>query len=378
MILGDPMHNIGILIGTRPEAIKLMPVIRAFEHVGVNPKVFVTGQHRELLEPILSELNIVHVENLRLMEDDQSLGDLSARVLARVQEALRRHQLHLLVVQGDTTSAAMSALAGFYENVSVAHVEAGLRTGSRRNPFPEEMNRRLIACLADLHFAPTTQARENLLKEGVPSGRIHVVGNTVIDALFYVRDHLLDSMAPDPLLEQIVARGRQIVLVTGHRRESFGTDLASICRGIRELANAFSSSIEIIYPVHLNPNVQREVRPILSSVTNIRLTEPLSYARFVEVMLRSKLIITDSGGVQEEAAALGIPVLVTRQTCERLEAVEIGVSEVVGPDKNKIVEAAYRLLTDEHVYRNRAVPSAVFGDGHSAERIVQIILGDRR
>src|SRR5574337_199518 len=203
MMLGDPMHTIGILIGTRPEAIKLMPVIRAFEHIGVNPKVFVTGQHRELLEPILSELNIVHAENLRLMEDDQSLGDLSARVLARVQEVLRRHQLHLLVVQGDTTSAAMSALAGFYENVSVAHVEAGLRTGSRRNPFPEEMNRRLIACLADFHFAPTTQARENLLKEGVPSDRIHVVGNTVIDALFYVRDHLLDSMAPDPLLEPL-------------------------------------------------------------------------------------------------------------------------------------------------------------------------------
>lgn len=378
MILGDPMHNTGILIGTRPEAIKLMPVIRAFEHVGVSPKVFVTGQHRELLEPILTELNIAHVENLRLMEDDQSLGDLSARVLTRMQEVLRRHQIHLLVVQGDTTSAAMSALAGFYENVAVAHVEAGLRTGSRRNPFPEEMNRRLIACLADLHFAPTTQARENLLREGVPSGRIHVVGNTVIDALFYVRDHLLDRMAPDPLLEQVVARGRQIVLVTGHRRESFGTDLASICRGIRELANTFSSSIEIIYPVHLNPNVQREVWPILSSVTNIRLTEPLSYMRFVEVMLRSKLIITDSGGVQEEAAALGIPVLVTRQTCERLEAVEIGVSEVVGPDKNKIVEAAYRLLTDEHVYRNRAVPSSVFGDGHSAERIVQVLLGGRR
>jgi UDP-N-acetylglucosamine 2-epimerase (non-hydrolysing) len=372
------LQNIALLIGTRPEAIKLMPVILALEQASLRTKIFVTGQHRELLKPILSELNIIETENLNLMEDNQSLVDLSARILRGMKDILRHHKPELLIVQGDTTSVAMSALACFYENIKVAHVEAGLRTSSRRNPFPEEMNRRLVALLTDIHFAPTVLAKENLRKESIEAERVHVVGNTVVDALFYARDHLIGKLTPDPDLEEALGHGRKILLVTGHRRESFGADLASICEGICRIANAFADQIEIIYPVHLNPNVQSEVIPILSSVPNIRLTKPLSYLRFVEIMLRSKLIITDSGGVQEEAAALGIPVLVTRRTCERLEAVNAGISQLVGPDHEKIFKTAHELLTNESAYRKRAVPTSVFGDGHAAERIVEILLRDRQ
>jgi UDP-N-acetylglucosamine 2-epimerase (non-hydrolysing) len=367
-------QNIALLIGTRPEAIKLMPVILALTKAGLSAKVFVTGQHRELLTPILSELNIVETENLNLMKDNQSLSYLSAGIIRGMEDILRRHKTELLIVQGDTTSVVMGALACFYEGIKIAHVEAGLRTYSRRNPFPEEMNRRVTACLADIHFAPTVQARKNLLKEGIEDERIHVVGNTVVDALFHIRDHLIGKLSPASDIEKTLALGRKIVLVTGHRRESIGADLASICEGIRLIADAFTDQIEIIYPVHLNPNIQSGVISVLSPVPNIRLVKPLTYLRFVELMVRSKLIITDSGGVQEEAAALGIPVLVTRRTCERLEAVDAGISQLVGPDPEKIFQAASELLTDESAYLERAKPTSVFGDGHAAERIVETLL----
>jgi UDP-N-acetylglucosamine 2-epimerase len=363
-----------VLIGTRPEAIKLMPVIRALQQTRLDLPIFVTGQHDELLAPILSELSIVPTENLGLMESDQSLASLSARLLRGVQDILCHHRLDILLIQGDTTSVAMSALACFYENIKVGHVEAGLRTHSRRNPFPEEMNRRLVGCLADIHFAPTPLARQNLLREGVPDEAIHVVGNTIVDALLYARDHLIATLPPDPELQALAAQGRTIVLVTGHRRESFGPDLAAVCQGVRKLATAYADRLEIFYPVHLNPNVQSTVSPLLSSVRNIRLIPPLSYLRFLRLMLHSKLIITDSGGVQEEAAVLGIPVLVTRRTCERLEGVESGVAQIVGPDADNIVEAADRLLGDARAYQRRAVPTQVFGDGHAAERIISILL----
>ena len=370
----ERLQNIGILIGTRPEAIKLAPVLRALERADLKPKVFVTGQHRELLTPILAELNIVETENLHVMEKDQSLAALSARVLVGTQELLRRHETELLIVQGDTTSVAMGALACFYEDRRVAHVEAGLRTHVRRNPFPEEMNRRLVASLADIHFAPTPQAKENLLREGVQAEDIHLVGNTVVDMLFHARDHLIGKLPPDPELEKIFAGGKKIVLVTGHRRESFGADFAAICDGIRRIASAFPGKIEIVYPAHLNPNVQSAVVPALSSTPNVRLIQPLSYLRFVDLMLRSKLIITDSGGVQEEAASLGVPVLVTRRTSERMEAVKAGVAQRVGPDAERIFEAARELLTDDAAYAKRAVPTPLFGDGRAAERIVEILL----
>jgi len=372
------IQNIAILIGTRPEAIKLMPVIHALSQAKVKTEIFITGQHRELLTPILSEFNIIASENLSLMQDNQSLTDLSARVLINMQEVLQRHEIDLLIVQGDTTSVAMSALACFYAHIKVAHVEAGLRTYSMRNPFPEEANRRIVACLADIHFAPTITARDNLLKEGIEEKRIHMVGNTVVDALFYARDNLISKLRPDPEMEKAFASGRDIILVTGHRRESFGADLESICKGIRAIAKTFSDKVEIVYPVHLNPNVRSQVMPFLSSIPNIRLIEPLSYLRFIEVMLRAKFIITDSGGVQEEAASMGIPVLITRRTCERLEAVHAGIAQLVGPCHDKIFNAAHELLTDSSTYMDRAKPSDVFGDGHAAERIVDILIKHRK
>ena len=367
--------NVGVAIGTRPEAIKLMPVIRALERAGIEARVFVTGQHVELLEPILAELDIHPTERLHVMEADQSLGELSARLLGGVQAILRRHRPDILLVEGDTTSVAMSALAAFYENIPVGHVEAGLRTDSRRDPFPEEMYRRLVGCLADLHFAPTEMSRQNLLRESVPGSAIHVVGNTVVDALFHARDELLPTLPPDPELEALAARGCPIVLVTAHRRESFGADLAEICRGVARLATAHQDRLAVFFPVHLNPNVQSMVHSLLSSIPGVRLTPPLSYLGFLRLMLHAKLIITDSGGVQEEAATLGIPVLVTRRTCERLEAVEAGVAQVVGPDADAIVQAAENLLGDAAAYRARAVPTDVFGDGRAAERIVTILRG---
>lgn len=365
--------EIAVAIGTRPEAIKLMPVVRALEAAGAPPTVFLTGQHQELLDATLEELEIVPDEDLDLMEPDQSLGDLSARVLVGMQDLLRRRRPRALVVQGDTTSVAMAALAGFYEDVSVAHVEAGLRTGVRRNPFPEEMNRRLAACLADLHFAPTPRARENLLEENVAGDRIHVVGNTVIDALFHARDHLLPALPADPELDGILRSGRKLVLVTAHRRESFGPDLRSVCTGIRRVAERFGDALEVVFPVHLNPNVQAAVQDVLPRVPNVRLLPPLSYLRFARLLMAATLVITDSGGVQEEASALGIPILVVRRTTERPEAVEAGVAELTGPEADRISGAAQRLLTDEGAYRARAVPTQVFGDGRAAERIVRVL-----
>ena len=366
--------DFAVLIGTRPEAIKLMPVVHALEEAGARPWVFLTGQHNEMLQPWLGEFGLEADEKLEVMELDQSLAGLSARLLTGLQELLRRHRPRILIVQGDTTSVAVAALVGFYDNVRIAHVEAGLRTFSRRSPFPEEMNRRLVACLADFHFAPTPRARENLMAEGVQPSAIHLVGNTVIDALFYARNRLVHRLRPEEPLAAILASERRIVLVTAHRRESFGEDLRSIAEGIRRLAQTFPE-VAIVYPVHLNPNVEGLMRKSLAGLPNVYLLEPLSYPRFVQVLLRAGLVLTDSGGVQEEATALGIPLLVARRTSERLEAVEAGVAELVGPDAERIVEAATRLLTDEMAYARRAVPSPVFGDGRAARRIAEILIG---
>jgi UDP-N-acetylglucosamine 2-epimerase (non-hydrolysing) len=366
--------KVALLIGTRPEAIKLMPVVRALERAGHPPYVFATGQHRDLLQPILRELGIAPLENLDLMTSNQSLGELSVRILAGVQVLLRKYTPEILLLQGDTTSVAMGALACFYEDVRVGHVEAGLRTHNRRNPYPEEMNRRLAGCMADVHFAPTEPARQNLLREGVDPQTVHVVGNTVIDALFLARDQLVPSLAPDPELERQLDSGKDLILMTGHRRESFGPDFYAICDGVRRLAREHAGRVQILYPVHPNPNVRSVVEKELTGIGNVILTEPLSYLRFIQIMLRARMIITDSGGVQEEAAALGIPVLVTRRTCERLEAVEAGVSQLVGPDADAILAAASELLLDEKTYHRRARPTSVFGDGRAADRIVNILL----
>jgi len=371
---GEGAGEVAVLIGTRPEAVKLMPVVRALEEAGAPPAVYVTGQHRELLAPILADLALRPAEDLGIMQRDQSLGDLSARLLASVQGLLRRRRPRMLVVQGDTTSVAMGALAAFYEDVRVAHVEAGLRTGERRNPFPEEMNRRLVACMADLHFAPTPRARENLLRENVPAEKVHVVGNTVVDALFHARDRLLPSLPPDPATEPLLRSPRSLVLVTAHRRESFGADLLQVAEALKQLAGAFAGRIEIVYPVHLNPNVDSVMRGALAGVPGVHLTPPLSYLRFVQLLLRARIVITDSGGVQEEASALGIPFLCARRASERLEAVEAGVGEMVPPDAGALFTAAARLLGDEEAHARRAVPTTAFGDGRAGRRIAEILL----
>ena len=369
--------EVAVLIGTRPEAVKLMPVVRALEEAGAPPAVYVTGQHRELLAPILADLALVPAEDLGVMQPNQALGDLSARLLVAVQELLRRRRPGTLVVQGDTTSAAMGALAAFYEDVRVAHVEAGLRTGNRRNPFPEEMNRRLVACVADLHFAPTPRARDNLLAENVPAEAVHLVGNTVVDALFHARDRLVPGLPPDPVTEPLLRSPRALVLVTAHRRESFGPDLLAIAAGLKRLAEAFAGRIEIVYPVHLNPNVDSVMRAALAGVAGVHLTPPLSYLRFLQLLLRARLVITDSGGVQEEASALGIPFLCARRASERLEAVEAGVGEMVGPEEDALFGAAARLLGDDAAHARRARPTKAFGDGRAGERIARVLLGTR-
>lgn len=368
-------HPIALLIGTRPEAVKLMPVARALERHGTRPWIFVTGQHAALLRPQMATLGLVPDEDLELMEPDQDLAGLSARLLLAVQALLRRRRPATLVVQGDTTSAVMGALAAFYEGVRVAHVEAGLRTHLPRNPFPEELNRRLTACLAELHFAPTERARGHLLAEGIAADAVHVVGNTVVDAVFDVRDRVLPGLPPDPALAPLFDSARHLLLVTAHRRESFGADLDALAEALLRLARAFEGRLEIVYPVHLNPRVDGPMRARLGGVTNVHLTPPLDYPRFVQLLARARLVLTDSGGVQEEAAALGVPLLVARRASERPEVFEAGLGELVGLDTETIVAAAARLIDDDAEHARRARPSPVFGDGRAGERIARILLG---
>ena len=361
---------IAVLIGTRPEAIKLAPVIRALAAAGRAPEVYATGQHDELLRPTLRDLGIAPIVNLSLMRAGQSLGRLSGQVVERVQALLKKRRPSLLIVQGDTTSVAMSALAAFYENVPVAHVEAGLRSGVARNPFPEDMNRRLVACLASQHFAPTERARTNLLKEGLPAERVHVVGNTVIDALLYARSHLVGRLPKDTLAKP---PGERRILVTAHRRESFGPDLDALFDGLRRAATAIPN-VRVVLPVHANPNVSRAVRARLAKARNVSLLKPLPYLQFVRLLSSADLVVTDSGGVLEEATALGIPVLIVRRATERAEAVEAGVAELVPPEATAVFQRIEALLTDADLYRKRARASNVFGDGRAAERIVEVLL----
>jgi UDP-N-acetylglucosamine 2-epimerase (non-hydrolysing) len=370
------LRPIAILIGTRPEAIKLLPVIRAFETAGVRPDVYVTGQHDELLRPTLRELGIEPKVDLALLQRGQSLGRLSGRVVEQVQRLLHERRPRLLVVQGDTTSVAMSALAAFYEDIPVAHVEAGLRSGVPRNPFPEDMNRRIVACLASHHFAPTDRARANLLAEGIAKKSVHVVGNTVIDALLFARSKLLAKLPKDPLPKK---QGEKRVLVTAHRRESFGPDLVQLFRGLRRAATEIGPHVRVVFPMHLNPNVRAASRRArLAGAPNVVLLKPLSYLAFVRLLSSADVVVTDSGGVLEEATALGIPVLIARRATERGEAVGAGVAVLVPPEADAVFDNVKRLLTHAAAYRAQAKPSTVFGDGKAAERIVRVLLRPAR
>ncbi len=360
-----------VVLGTRPEVIKLVPVILALRQQEVPTYVVSTGQHREMLEQMLQVFALTPDQDLQLMKADQSLAELSANLLAAMDRLLLDIEPCCVVVQGDTTTVAMVALAAFYRKITVAHVEAGLRTHQKYDPFPEEINRTLLGRLADLHFAPTEVARQHLLAEGVAPDSVWQVGNTVIDALLLMRRRVESLSAAQVGLD--LDPSRRLLLVTGHRRENFGQGLHHTLLGLRRVAEAHVESLQVLYPVHLNPNVRRAVDEVLAGIDNVHLTPPLDYAAFVKAMSLATLIVTDSGGVQEEAAALGIPVLVTRWTSERQEAISAGVAQLVGTDSDAIFEAAHRLLTDEAVRSRRAVASQVFGDGCSGERIAAIL-----
>lgn len=364
--------RISLVFGTRPEAIKMAPVILALREAGdLEPHICVTAQHREMLDQVLEVFGIVPDADLDLMRPDQTLAGLTGRAVSGVDEYLADAQPDLVLVQGDTTTVFCAALAAFYRNIPVGHVEAGLRTWNTRSPFPEEVNRVLTSRITDLHFAPTTTSRDNLLKEGVDSARIHVTGNTVIDALLIARERVLAAPPAVPGLDEgLVGGDRPLVLITGHRRENFGEGFRSFCRAIARLAARFDDHT-FVYPVHLNPNVQAPVHELLADLANVQLIAPLPYLPFIRMLDRATLILTDSGGVQEEAPSLGKPVLVTRDTTERPEAVIAGTVKLVGTDEERIVAEATELLENPAAYEAMARAMNPYGDGLAAGRIVE-------
>lgn len=370
-IRSSPHMAVLVVIGTRPEAIKLAPVITELRrHPEVTTRVCATGQHREMVQPILELFDVRPDFDLALMMPGQRLSSLAAAALVRLEEVIDSTDPDWVVLQGDTTSTMSAALAAFYHQVPVAHVEAGLRTHDLGQPFPEEGNRRIAGALATVHFAPTELARHNLLREGANDSAIYVTGNTVIDALLTVGSLPEDrSCGPLPCLPV----DRRIVLVTAHRRESCGAGLQDVCYAVLEIVDAVPD-IQCVYPVHLNPNVQEPARAILAGHERISLIPPLDYVSLVHLIRRSTLILTDSGGIQEEAPTFGKPVLVLREITERPEAVQAGCARIVGTDRRVIAEAAIELLTDRSAYDRMARIANPFGDGHASERIVRVLL----
>jgi UDP-N-acetylglucosamine 2-epimerase (non-hydrolysing) len=357
-----------VVFGTRPEAIKLAPVIAELQNrAHIEVKTCVTGQQRQMLDQVLDAFEIRPDHDLSVMTPNQSLSSLTARCCADLAGVMHRDAPHWVVVQGDTTTAFTAALVGFYHGAKVAHVEAGLRSFDKRHPFPEEVNRRLVSVVADRHFAPTETSRDNLLAEGFPSTAIEVTGNTVIDALFAMVKRFKGNW---PVIPQIAGRDerKKLIVVTGHRRESFGEGFQQICQALRTLAKR--DDVEIVYPVHLNPNVQNPVNSILGSLANVHLIEPLSYPSFVGLMARCHLVLTDSGGIQEEAPSLGKPVLVMRGVTERTEAVAAGTAILTGVDADSITRATIRLLEDPQAYLSMANARNPYGDGLASKRIV--------
>lgn len=360
-----------VVLGTRPEAIKLAPVVKELRARRVPTRVCVTGQHREMLTPLLSLFRIVPDYDLDVMTPDQTLSSLTGSVLSKVEKLVADAAPDWVVVQGDTTTAMAASLAAFYRRIPVAHVEAGLRTYDLDRPFPEEANRRIIDTLARLYFAPTARARNNLLAESVDPALVHLTGNTGIDALLDVAGMSYD-VTRGPLAE--IDFRRRVVLVTAHRRENFGKALQDICLAIRDLADRFED-VQVIYPVHLNPNVGGPVRRVLGDHQRITLLAPLDYVALVQLMRRSALILTDSGGIQEEAPTFGKPVLILRDVTERQEAIEAGCARIVGADRDVILSAATELLTDRRAYERMARVANPFGDGHASRRIVDLLEG---
>jgi len=388
-----------IVFGTRPEAIKMAPLVKEFEkHLeSFETVVAVTGQHREMLDQVLSLFEIVPDYDLNIMKKGQDLYDVTSRVLLGMRDVLRDAKPDVLFVHGDTTTSTATALAGFYEQIPVAHIEAGLRTHNRYSPWPEEMNRQLTGRLATLHFAPTQLSRENLLSENVSEEQITVTGNTVIDALYWVLEKIRST--PDiqrdvhaklesfGLTQSMVGRwapdcDRRLVLITGHRRENFGEGFLNICNSIRDLADRYAD-VDFVYPMHLNPNVRKPIEEVFGRTSavatgdleNVHFIEPLDYLPFVYLMSKSYLVLTDSGGIQEEAPGLGKPVLVMRDTTERPEALDAGTVRLVGTDQELIVSEVSRLLDDDEHYLQMSRAHNPYGDGHACERVVQAVKG---
>jgi len=375
------MKKILVVFGTRPEAIKMAPLVKALQKCQSNfeTKVCVTAQHREMLDQVLELFEITPDYDLDIMKPGQDLYDITANVLLGMKKVLQDFTPHVVLVHGDTTTTATVSLSAFYQQLKVGHVEAGLRTGNLYSPWPEEANRQITGVLASYHFAPTTTSKENLLKENKDPVSITVTGNTVIDALFMALDKIKRS---DTLRENIhtsltksgyhLQESKEIILVTGHRRENHGQGFINICNALKKIA-LDNPEFDIVYPVHLNPNVQKPVKEILSGITNVYLIEPLQYEQFIYLMDRSYFIITDSGGVQEEAPSLGKPVLVMRDTTERPEALEAGTIKLVGTDTKKIIHEAQKLIDDHEAYKQMSQAHNPYGDGKASQRIIDFL-----
>ena len=368
------------VFGTRPEAIKMAPVVCALSAAaGIEADVCVTGQHKEMLDQVLTLFGIEPAFDLKVMQAGQDLGGVTAAILDGMRPVLEEYRPDWVLVHGDTTTTFTAALAAYYQQIPVGHVEAGLRTGNRYSPWPEEMNRRLTGALATLHFAPTERARDNLFREGVAEESVCVTGNTIVDALLSVVERLRSDPSIAKASQSAVGEfdpGKRLIVVTGHRRESFGEGFRNLCEGLRRIAER--PDVQLIYPVHLNPNVQGPVHEALGGLPRVSLIEPLDYLPFVWLLDRADIIITDSGGIQEEAPSLGKPVLVTRVTTERPEAVAAGTVRLVGTDPDKIVAETQRLLDDEDWYITMARAHNPYGDGQAARRIVKRLLEEAK
>jgi len=365
-----------IVFGTRPEAIKMAPLVKAFlKESAFETKVCVTAQHREMLDQVLDFFEIVPEYDLDVMKPNQNLYSLTATIIENMKPVLEEAQPDYVYVHGDTTTSMAVGIAAFYSGAKVCHVEAGLRTFDRQYPFPEEFNRQLTGKIADYHFAPTELSKNNLLHENTKEQNIRVTGNTVIDALFYGIEKVNNTNFKDPEIETlktILDLDKKVILVTGHRRENHGEGLLNICSALKQIASE-NSDVEIIYPVHLNPNVKKPVHKLLSGIANIKLVAPLAYPAFIWLMEKSNIIITDSGGIQEEAPSLGKPVLVTRDTTERPEAVKEGTVLLVGTNTEKIYSETNKLLHNTAYYKSMSLRHNPYGDGKATHRIIDYI-----
>ncbi len=380
--------NVMLVFGTRPEAIKMAPLVKEFQKYPdkFRTTVCVTGQHREMLDQVLNIFDIISDYDLNIMKSGQDLYDITSRILLGMREVLSQIKPDVMMVHGDTTTSMAAALAAFYQQIPVGHIEAGLRTNNIYSPWPEEMNRQLTGRIATYHFSPTFLGRDNLLNEGVPCNRIWVTGNTVIDALYAVVDGIKHNEALQLSLKKVLDRAgydvgrlsnenssRRLVLITGHRRENFGEGFLLICHAIKMLSETYPN-VDFVYPMHLNPNVRKPIKKIFDGISrgNLFFIEPLDYLPFVYLMEKSDLVLTDSGGIQEEAPSLGKPVLVMRDTTERPEALDAGTVKLVGADYDKIISEVSSLLDNTEYYRRMSRAINPYGDGRACERIVSI------